>query len=452
MDITYKRMGLKTYLVIGKNDNTISGFHEKMITRNRIPYLIRMMPQNIDGRTYYYYDIQGRVNMETLYSVRTMSASEVSCFLEKLSAMLSELQRYLLLPGDIIFDPANIWFSLDNMEPGFIYVPEKRGDHQEGARELAEYIALRADPEDREAAGMAYSYLESVESGDIIPKVRQARNDPDNGMAGDGKDAPDNGLSEFMTDESWKLKEGVDEDMQSLFKEEGRGWDKGIGLFVGLGVSIASCVLYVVWVIWPDLFPLALTEDEYMIFGVSVAVGFAIVLVLSLIRYNRSLAKKRAEEGEIKDRLMAEREEDPVDRMDYMAGVEDADPSDERTMLLRRKEEGAVNDMVTACPSLTSQDGRRIVMKHFPFILGKMKNRVDEIIEAEGISRLHAMIKETDGKYYLSDLNSLNGTYLNGEMLMTNSTAEISDGDVISLADISFTFQTGRGYQVYAAF
>lgn len=91
-------------------------------------------------------------------------------------------------------------------------------------------------------------------------------------------------------------------------------------------------------------------------------------------------------------------------------------------------------------------------MKHFPFILGKMKNRVDEIIEAEGISRLHAMIKETDGKYYLSDLNSLNGTYLNGEMLMTNSTAEISDGDVISLADISFTFQTGRGYQVYAAF
>ncbi|MBQ5535092.1 MAG: FHA domain-containing protein [Lachnospiraceae bacterium] len=51
------------------------------------------------------------------------------------------------------------------------------------------------------------------------------------------------------------------------------------------------------------------------------------------------------------------------------------------------------------------------------------------------------MIKEQDGKYYISDLNSLNGTGVNGRMLDANETAQIADGDRVSLAGSSFTFR-----------
>ena len=43
----------------------------------------------------------------------------------------------------------------------------------------------------------------------------------------------------------------------------------------------------------------------------------------------------------------------------------------------------------------------------------------------------------------LSDLNSLNGTGVNGTMLGTNETVEIFDGDVILMADTPLTFKSG---------
>ena len=100
---------------------------------------------------------------------------------------------------------------------------------------------------------------------------------------------------------------------------------------------------------------------------------------------------------------------------------------------------------------LKYDDGKHIVIRHFPFIMGKMQTRVDEVIEGDGISRIHAMIKEQDNRYFLSDLNSLNGTGINGRILEANETAEISNGDVINLADTALTFQTAEIRNSYAA-
>ena len=99
---------------------------------------------------------------------------------------------------------------------------------------------------------------------------------------------------------------------------------------------------------------------------------------------------------------------------------------------------------------LKYDDGRHVIIRRFPFIMGKMKTRVDEVIEGEGISRIHAMIKEQDGFYYISDLNSLNGTGVNGKMLEANETVEISSGDIISLADTTLTFQAAAPEKTYA--
>ncbi len=449
MEITYKRTGLKTYIVIERNDNNVSGFHEKMITRNHIANIARMIPQNIDGKTYYYYDIQGKISMDALFAVRKMSGDEIGLFLEKLSSMFRELQRYLLSAGDVIYDPCNIWFSLDTMEPDFIYVPDMGGDPAVGSRQLAEYITDKADPEDRVAVELAYDYLESVENGDIIPKNKV--HDQVRTCDKDFVRREDQDISDLMTDESWKLKEGMDEDMRALLKDEERKQVGDIWIFVGLGISVASCAVYIAWVLWPDIFPFTLTDDEYMIIGISIAVAFAVIIILSVYRYNHIVSKKRVMENEEREELISGREEDPEDEMDYLSGTDMTAYKDERTVLIKRPGKGTEKDVpVPLYPTLTAWDGRVIELKRFPFVLGKMRDRVDELIESEGISRLHAMIKETDGRYYLSDLNSLNGTFINGDMIGANAMAEISDGDVISLADISFTFQTGKGNQAFA--
>ncbi len=72
------------------------------------------------------------------------------------------------------------------------------------------------------------------------------------------------------------------------------------------------------------------------------------------------------------------------------------------------------------------------------FLVGKKKDAVDGFLKARGISRFHARITREDGEYYLTDLNSTNGTFLNGGRLGVNEKARIRQGDCIEFADVEY--------------
>jgi pSer/pThr/pTyr-binding forkhead associated (FHA) protein len=52
---------------------------------------------------------------------------------------------------------------------------------------------------------------------------------------------------------------------------------------------------------------------------------------------------------------------------------------------------------------------------------------------ANGVSRLHCVIKKANSKAYVLDLNSSNGTYCNGVRLSVHVETPINHGDVITL-------------------
>src|SRR4051812_16623500 len=55
-------------------------------------------------------------------------------------------------------------------------------------------------------------------------------------------------------------------------------------------------------------------------------------------------------------------------------------------------------------------------------------------------SRMHCKIQQLDDGYYLSDLESMNGTFLNGEKV--RETIKLDHGDLITIGDTLFTFQS----------
>ena len=83
-------------------------------------------------------------------------------------------------------------------------------------------------------------------------------------------------------------------------------------------------------------------------------------------------------------------------------------------------------------------DKKEICFKKFPMVMGNFKEVADIFFDSKLVSRMHASIKKEDGKYIFEDLNSSNGSFINGERLENKETRELTSGDIITIASVSF--------------
>lgn len=88
--------------------------------------------------------------------------------------------------------------------------------------------------------------------------------------------------------------------------------------------------------------------------------------------------------------------------------------------------------------------GTVIQISYIPFTLGKHPGLSDACIDRPTVSRLHARIDQKEGVYILTDLNSTNGTSVNGYPLQANETVSLGNGDSIYLADVGYKFWEHR--------
>jgi len=75
-------------------------------------------------------------------------------------------------------------------------------------------------------------------------------------------------------------------------------------------------------------------------------------------------------------------------------------------------------------------------------IIGR-SNECQIAIADPRVSRRHAMVRKQDGGFYLFDLGSFNGSYLNGSRV--TAAKQLKSGDIISLAEHEFQFQQDGG-------
>lgn len=81
-----------------------------------------------------------------------------------------------------------------------------------------------------------------------------------------------------------------------------------------------------------------------------------------------------------------------------------------------------------------------IEIPYVPFIIGKHPELADYCLDCPAVSRLHVRINQTEQGFEVTDLNSTNGTVVNGYCLQANETVGIQRGDVLYLADLGFKF------------
>ena len=80
------------------------------------------------------------------------------------------------------------------------------------------------------------------------------------------------------------------------------------------------------------------------------------------------------------------------------------------------------------------------VIEGTTFLLGGRNDQADGQLQASGVSRNHARISREDDRYYIEDLNSRNGTYLNGELLAYKEKRPVKPGDHLRFAREEYVF------------
>lgn len=93
-------------------------------------------------------------------------------------------------------------------------------------------------------------------------------------------------------------------------------------------------------------------------------------------------------------------------------------------------------------PTLTRiKTGESVTINKNNFVLGKAPEMVDYCVRYNsGISRKHACIMKLADGYYIQDLNTTNGTYVNDMRVVGERYVKLVDGSIIKLADEAFEF------------
>lgn len=89
----------------------------------------------------------------------------------------------------------------------------------------------------------------------------------------------------------------------------------------------------------------------------------------------------------------------------------------------------------------TSRERKNIDIPYVPFLIGKNSEMSDFVLDYPTVSRMHLRIDKKEEVYIFTDMNSTNGTTVNGYRLEANETVSVKEGDMIQIAGLGYRFR-----------
>ncbi|MDF2803960.1 MAG: hypothetical protein K0S61_3863, partial [Anaerocolumna sp.] len=89
----------------------------------------------------------------------------------------------------------------------------------------------------------------------------------------------------------------------------------------------------------------------------------------------------------------------------------------------------------------TNEKLTKVKVSEYPFYIGKSTNLSNLVIEDKSISRRHGIITCMEDKILYTDLDSTNGTFINGNKLEGNKAYTLSPFDEISFANLKYLWE-----------
>ncbi|MDY3797459.1 MAG: DUF6382 domain-containing protein [Agathobacter sp.] len=376
-EILYERNLTGSYMKIPVSLN--AKFDEKIMLKRKLPGILPVERCFVNGYGQYWYNISGKQSLDTYCKVRNIGIDFIERMIISICNQIEILEWNLIDTNSLMLDPELVFVTNQNGEIIFTIYPGEHTSLTLEFQQLMEYLLTKIDHSDTQAVQAAYAiYEKTLDDTYSIVDIR-----------------------DIIVS---KKEENVDPVKMHEKTQQER-------LKIDTAVAKASKE----------------TKKEKIIFkldNVRNKDSWISKIIDSILKYiDECKNKKEYESNWITPEIEDYNEEPDIVIQNNPTVCLSNYKAKPRGMLLYDGLEELENI------SLTGNTIR----------LGKGVE-ADVLIDKATISKFHAKIEKTEADFYIEDLNSTNGTMVNGEALSYKERRKLEINDIVQLADVQYKF------------
>lgn len=373
---------------------TVSGlsteFYLKMMLNNEIPGLLEFELRVINNKSHYYYDVTGLKTLEAKAAQGNFTHEQLREILGQMIDIIEEGKEYFLKEGDYILGEKYMYWSEARKKLSLCYYPNYNSNIQEQIKDFTIFLMNHINYQEEAAVIMVYGFNKISTQEDcsfekfkeVLDKRQRKAESPKESVSRDREK-----IREQMQ-LSLKRQQEEQEKREEVKREERRRNMSICMSFLGLLCLVLAGIFLYRNIVLGRL-------GKFVMAAAAVwGLGFLAVLVWIVVEI--------------------------------------------------RKYGKFVKDCAYYClvsEGECEEGEREIRITDFPCYIGKSMEQNRIVIYNQAVSRRHALIDKEEGRYFLTDLHSTNGTYLNHLRIPPEQKVPIQESDEISFADVSYRFR-----------
>lgn len=456
MRTEYKRDMNHNYLILyGEDEINTDSYQVRMLVGNVIPSLLKCRIQGMDGRFLVYFDITSKQALSVLYEEKKMGVEDLRLIFGGFVKAMEDAAEYLMNPGQFIISPEYIYTDIEKQEIYFCMMPGYEKDIKEQFQFLTEYILPKIDHQDQDAVILGYGvYKRAMEDSFHLEHIKEEL------YKTQGQQGTTTTKAEQMKTESEQRQESEDfnleeegfwenEEINQEFVRDGEK-SKRLSLPQKTGVIVLAAILLcgIAAITLMGYLPYLETGTILGIIIVLVACVMLFVYVSKIKKKPGALRQGREEE---RDKPKGITGKVPTDQTDQSQNTIKSvvkstnKPVAKSSQLHADYGETVVLSAgaVSGPASLVSKEPGELATIYINedlTVIGKLETACDAVISLPTVSRIHAKIRKKEDAYYLTDMNSRNGTAVNGRLLLPDEEYRLEPEDEVDFAQARYIF------------
>ena len=463
LQIRFIKEGINHFLVTDWDGEWVEKYEGNLLRYQEIPHFMSYEVRSIDGETALYYKMGYRTSLETLVNRLPLNLNMVKNMVSNISNVVKLCQEYLLSPENIVFEPDKIFVDLETGRYMFLYYPGFIGERHY-PKDLIAQMLQYVDRKDEKCMIYLMRYYDKLTEQDFcIDDTYAAINNitlekAENEISIKSYDNYPEEAPVKTKDVSNNNKENVDP------KRRIDGFVKILMMITAVfDITLLAGLIFDV---------LTYEKMGYLFVGMAVLIGLTILHMIFEDEETPEMIMEEYNSREKTDNIEMNYDKE-INYNKEMNINKENDFNKEikySNDIYFNKEEGinAINETHETVLLMADEDDTlEVVSESFKgelyleamikdmflpiyikggnVVVGSLE-ACDYVLTARGVSRFHAKLLKKEDGLYLLDLNSTNGTYLNGDQLEAGREYRLEAGDMVSFAGNGFFVAEDTAY------